>query len=126
MRYIDLPDDVFYAICARRLNNVRRTLYEMKHEPDWEATVRANDFLPFPEWRHILKNLRRYTLGNLNHPDWERRCNAIIEDQFLRLHRKQHYDPTFPCWQQYICDASPDFAAYLFRRFRSDFHPTRD
>ena len=117
MRYIDLPDDVFYAICARRLNNVRQTLYEMKHEPDWEATVRANDFLPFPEWRHILKNLRRYTLGNLNHPDWERRCNAIIEDQFLRLHRKHHYDPTFPRWQQYVCDASPDFAAYLFRRF---------
>ena len=56
MRYIDLPDEVFYAICARRLNNVRQTLYEMKHEPDWEATVRANDFLPFPEWRHIIKD----------------------------------------------------------------------
>ena len=116
MRYSDLPDEVFYAVCARHLNNVRQTLYEMKHEPDWEATVRANDFLFFPEWRHIIKD-RKYAHGNLNDPDWERRCDAIIENEFLRLHREHRYEPTFPGWQQYVCDASPDFAECLMGRF---------
>ena len=55
------------------------------------------------------QKLGRYAPGNLNDPDWERRCDAIIEDEFLRLHRKHRYEPTFPSWQQYVCDASPDF-----------------
>ena len=31
-RFIELPDEAFYAICARRLNHVRQQLFERREE----------------------------------------------------------------------------------------------
>jgi Helicase HerA, central domain len=111
-RYIELPDDVFYAICATRLNDVYQELFDRRDEPRWDELVRTIAFLMEDDWLRAVKN-KKYDPGYLQDPDHERRRNAIIAHEFVRLHAQHHYKPTFDRWREYVCDASPYFAKGL-------------
>jgi hypothetical protein len=109
-RFIELPAEVFYAICARRLNHVRQQLYERRDEPGWEELVRTHGFILFKDWQRYVKNFRSYDWGNLKDPDHHNRRDAIIGHEFYHLYLRHRYEATFAGWQQYVCDASPFFA----------------
>jgi hypothetical protein len=116
MRFIDLPPEVFYTICAHHLEHVLWDLYEHWDEEEleeWDATAAANGFMLFKDWQHMLKNKRSYTFGNEQDTDYQKRFDAIVEWRALRLYNTHHYQPTFEGWQQYVCDASPHFALDL-------------
>ena len=121
MRFIDLPPEVFYTICAHRLEHVLWDLYEHWEEEEleeWDATAAANGFMLFKDWQHMVKNRRSYTFGNERDPEYQKRFDAIVEWRALRLYNTHRYDHNFDGWKTYLCDASPHFAEHLlFKEF---------
>jgi hypothetical protein len=111
-RYIELPDEVFYSVCARRLNHVRQGLYARRDEP-WEEIAALDGFMLFKDWLKLVKNKKSYPFGNEKDPDHHKRRDAIIEWRALRLDNTHHYTHNFNGWRQYVCDASPYFAEKL-------------
>ena len=121
MRFIDLPPEVFYTICAHHLEHVLWDLYEHWEEEEleeWDATAAANGFMLFKDWQHMVKNRRSYTFGNERDTDYQKRFDAIVEWRALRLYNTHRYDHNFDGWKTYLCDASPFFAEHLlFKEF---------
>ena len=121
MRFIDLPPEVFYTVCAHHLEHVLWDLYEHWEEEEleeWDATAAANGFMLFKDWQHMVKNRRSYTFGNERDPDYQKRFDAIVEWRALRLYNTHRYDHNFDGWKTYLCDASPHFAEHLlFKEF---------
>jgi hypothetical protein len=107
-RFIELPDDVFYSICARRLNHVRGQLFERKEEAGWEELVRTMGFLLYKDWLRSLKS-KTYEC-NIHSTDHHERREAILERSANRLHKAHGYHASFTGWREYVCDASPFFA----------------
>jgi hypothetical protein len=120
-RFIDLPPEVFYTICAHHLEHVLWDLYEHwdpEDTPEWDATAAANGFMLFKDWQHMVKNKQSYTFGNEKDPDYQKRFDAIVEWRALRLYNTHRYDHNFDGWKSYLCDASPFFAErLLFKEF---------
>jgi hypothetical protein len=113
-RFIELPDDVFYSICARRLNHVRGQLFERKEEAGWEELVRTMGFLLYKDWLRSLKS-KTYEY-NIHSTDHHERREAILERSANRLYKAHGYHASFTGWREYVCDASPFFAEkVLFR-----------
>jgi hypothetical protein len=122
MRYIDLPEDALYTVCARRLNIVARDLYETRppatEDSPWCKDVRKNYFLLYREWLHILKNIRSYEPESWRDTtlDHETRRSAIVECHFVYdLYKGGKYEPSSAGWKKYLKDASPWFYEFLLK-----------
>ena len=101
-RFIDLPPEVFYTICAHRLEDVLLGLYELwkQDDPEWEQIAASDGFMLFKDWQHMVKNRRSYTFGNEKDPDYQKRFDAIVESRGLRLYNCHRYDHNFDGWEK--------------------------
>ena len=57
-RFIDLPPEVFYTICAHRLEDVLWGLHELWERDDrreWEPIAVSDGFMLYKEWLHMVK-----------------------------------------------------------------------
>jgi hypothetical protein len=69
-RFIDLPPEVFYTICAHRLEDVLWGLHELwgEDDPEWEQIAVSDGFVLYKDWQYMVKNRRSYTFGNEKDP----------------------------------------------------------
>ncbi len=119
-RLIELPPNVLYSICARRLNNVDGDFYRQPEEldRDWCAKLAERYFLLYPQYLDILKSIRSFEPRPWETPDltYKERRDGIVECEFkYGLYERGKYEPTLAGWKKYLRDASPIFYEYIQR-----------
>jgi hypothetical protein len=132
MRYIDLPEHVLFDICAYHLDIVNEQLYKERPAASdqaadlaWCWDVRRHSFLLYPQWRHILKNIKSFqpTLWQDATLTSDRRFPALIECYFkYDLYEGGKYEPTFGGWMKYVREVCPHFYGFLEREIPVKIH----